>query len=222
MIYRVTIFMILGASALAATARPAKTAQVDLFEEFRLLDKQFTKLSNDYHDLQERLSGQEPPKQARTAWRRELREMRRSTAKIRQMSRRMRGHSRRQSQELRYRMFALLDRKASVLNRRLVAMERVQSRTGVQQGSRKMRLAMVDLVLQYQAISGGYAATACDAGKWSCGVAKKEPRRVGYPRVGVKWTCAPRRNACKGILGPRTPLLNPKPLTAGAMPTVSR
>jgi hypothetical protein len=207
----------LSVAASAATSRPMTTTRLDVFETFRLLDEQFSKLDGNYHDLQQALATRESQKQARKAWRRELRKMQQATTRIRQLSRRMYSQYRRPSRDLRYRMFEQLDQGSRRLNKQLIALQQQTSRNAVQKGNSKMRRAMLDLVLQYQALSGGYAATNCEAGAWSCGVAKDEPRRVGYPKLGVKWTCAARRNSCHGILGPRTPALNPEPLTAGAI-----
>jgi hypothetical protein len=204
--------MLLGVScSLWATTPPSRATAPDVFESFRVLDTQFTKLDTEFNDLQEGLAST-TQKHAKRAWPRAAREMQRTTAQISRISYRMYSHSRRR--QLRYRMFKLLHQRARLLRTRLAPIGRAPSRAVARRDSPKVQTAMLNLVLQYQAISGGYAAAHCDVGAWSCGVAKKQPRIVGYPSLGVKWMCVPRTNACKGILGPKTPLLATQPLTA--------
>jgi hypothetical protein len=177
-----------------------------------LLDAQFTSLDTQFHDLQQVLTSI-PSTHTRRAWQLAARQMRATTSRISRVSYRMYSQYQTPSRHLRYRMFALLHRKAHVLHAGLVEVTRARSRKQARVASRKAQRAMLDLVLQYQAISGGYAAASCGAQKWNCGVEKNEPRTIGYPALGVKWTCVPRAAACRGILGPRAPMLAQPPLT---------
>jgi hypothetical protein len=106
MIRRIVIVLALTGSVFGATARPMSTARVDVFETFRLLDEQLSKLDGNYRDFQQALDSPSSQKQARKAWRRELRVMRISSSKIGRLSRRMYSQYHRPSRELRYRMFA--------------------------------------------------------------------------------------------------------------------
>jgi hypothetical protein len=204
-------------SSRAASSRPSassKPARLDVFESFRVLDTHLTKLDGAFHDLQSSVAKKQSTKTAKRAWQHGLREMRATTNNIDRVSYRMYVNQRRLGRRLGSRMFLSLRRKAQVLHRSLLQADRTMSRTAQRRAEQKVRKAMLDLVLQYQALSGGYSAAHCDAGAWSCGVEKKEPRTVGYPAVGVKWMCVPRVKSCPGILGPRTPMLVTHPLTA--------
>lgn len=57
------------------------------------------------------------------------------------------------------------------------------------------------LVLQYQAITGGYGAVHCSSGERPC----CEPKENGNAAVGCKWVCVASAGKCgNGFTGPRT------------------
>ena len=64
---------------------------------------------------------------------------------------------------------------------------------------------VLSLITQFQAISGGYVALACDPGSWAC----CQPRTERNGKVvvrGCTWSCASKLAACRGgCLGRRTP-----------------
>jgi hypothetical protein len=196
------------------STRSNKPVRLDVFESFRVLDTHLTELDGAFHNLQTSIEKKQSKKSAKGAWQHGLREMRTTTNNISCVSYQMYADQRRANRRLGSRMFLSLRRKAQLLHRRLVQADNAMSRSAQRRADQQVQKAMLDLVLQYQALSGGYAAAHCDAGAWSCGVEKKEPRTVGYPAVGVKWMCVPRVKSCEGILGPRTPNLVTHPLTA--------
>ena len=209
------VFILLSAAPqLWAAADNPKTAP-NVFEAFHQLDEHFTALDTQFHDLQHALNSGEPHTPVKRDWQHAARNMRDSTAQIRRITYRAyrpyRAHH-----ALAYRMFFRLHSRARVLQERLLVMSRARSKKVARREETNVAKAMLDLVLQYQAVSGGYAAATCNAGAWSCGVPKKEPRKVGYPALGVKWTCVKQRASCHGILGPHSPMLTEPPLTANS------
>ncbi|HYD16731.1 MAG TPA: hypothetical protein VEB03_01870 [Candidatus Nanoarchaeia archaeon] len=57
------------------------------------------------------------------------------------------------------------------------------------------------LVLQYQAITGGYGAVHCSSREQPC----CEPKENGNSAVGCKWVCVASAGRCgNGFTGPRT------------------
>jgi hypothetical protein len=210
---RVQIAIVLLATCAASSARRTPKSP-DLFETFRQLDRQFTDLDKQFKELQESVARGKPKSNRR--WRRSARDVRKTTAHIEVVSYRMYARYRRSGRRFAYRNFAQLRHDARRLHVMALRISAAKSGTAARRETRLARRAMLDLVLQYQALSGGYAAARCDAGAWVCGTPKPEPRRVDYPKSSVRWTCVPRANACKGLLGPRAPQLTPEPLTAGA------
>jgi len=209
----IILALILNTSCqLFAGAKP-RTGRMDVFESFHALDAQFTTLDMQFRDLQNSLAKDRSHSASKRQWRKTARGMQTTTTHISKISYRMYSQCRRPSRQLRYQMFVLLHRRARALRICLAPVTRARSRTLAIRDSRKVQNAVLDLVLQYQAISGGYAAASCGAQKWNCGVEKNEPRTIGYPALGVKWTCVSRASACRGILGPRAPLLAQPPLT---------
>jgi hypothetical protein len=195
---------------------PAHTSRIDLFDSFRLLDAHFTKLDSEFHNLQDSVDNDKSVVRTKRAWQHSVRNMQSETARISRVSYQMYKHYRRG--QVPRRMFLRLRRRAKLLNAHLSKLARSRSRQYARRETRNVQKAMLNLVLQYQALSGGYAAAHCGPGAWVCGVPKEEPRKIGYPHVGVKWTCVERSRSCKGILGPRTPQLAPQPLTANKLP----
>lgn len=207
----ISVLILLGAAPhMWAAAGHPKTAP-NIFESFHLLDAQFTRLDTQFQDLQHAVADDAPHARMARDWQHAAREMRATTVEIRRLSDRWPYRGRR---TLGHRMFGRLHSRARTLQARLLMLSRVRSRKLARREEVTVAKAMLDLVLQYQALSGGYAAATCHAGAWSCGVPKKEPRKVGYPAVGVKWTCVERLASCHGILGPRSPILTESPLTA--------
>jgi hypothetical protein len=213
---RAAFVLLLYPSVVWASPRHSSASAPDLFDAFHKLDRQFTSLNTEFHDLQQSMNKHDP--QVKRPWRKAASEMRASTASIEAVTYRLSSHYRRTGRKFGYRGFRRLRQDAVRLRAATIRISATKSAVQARREMRRARRAMLDLVLQYQALSGGYAAARCDAGRWFCGAPKVEPRKIGYPAVGVKWTCVPRANSCKGVLGPRAPQLVPEPLTAGTVP----
>jgi hypothetical protein len=211
----VLVLLLCSANALCAT-RPSQATRLDVFDSFRALDAKFTTLDNQYHDLAKTIEKRSSTKANRN-WLRLLRQMRGTTAKISGLGYRLYAEERKSRRQFGSQMFLHLHRQAGMLRTRLTEANHASSNSERRRDSVRIQKAMLDLVLQYQAISGGYGALHCNAGAWSCGVPKRQPRTVGYPQLGTKWICVQHSQTCKGVLGPRTPALASQPLTADTM-----
>ena len=103
------------------------------------------------------------------------------------------------------RLFRDLHARASSVR---IALLRAQNAPTIPAWSREEKLVntrMLSLITQFQAISGGYVALACDPGSWAC----CQPRTERNGKVvvrGCTWSCASKLAACRGgCLGRRTP-----------------
>lgn len=217
----IAVLLLLSAAPQLWAAAHQQASPRNIFESFHLLDQHFTRLDTQFHVLQDALASNESHLHGKRGWQPAAAEMRTTTIAIRRFSYRMcRRYEGRRT--LGHQMFARLYSSARVLQARLYLLSRTPSQKLARGEETRVEKAVLDLVLQYQAVSGGYAAATCDAGAWSCGVPRKEPRNVGYPSLGVKWICVKRLAACHGILGPRSPLLAEPPLTGKQAPIRAR
>lgn len=208
------VFAVLGFIGMFMTIyvmAATKPHGADLFGTFEILDRQLTTLNAQLHYLEQDVESGRKLKTKQPEWRNTARQMRRTSLKVQRLSSQMQSHYRHQKRSLGVKMFGSLHAKAKLVNRRLKSLSQTRSKTVAQKELRKLQVATLNLVLAFQSVSGGYAASHCDAREWSCGVAKREASRQ---ISGIKWTCVNRSNSCRGILGPRTPGVVAEPLTA--------
>jgi hypothetical protein len=195
-------------------AKSTKRRTVDVVQTFRTLDKHFTILDAHLQDLQKGINAPATQKKAGgRSWRTVTKQMRRTTLRIERISSSAATRYRRQRNRTGTKMFGSLHVRAKTLNRHLLSLSKAPSRDNARKSIPRVQQAVLNLVLQFQVMSGGYAATRCDPGTWSCGVPKQELDQPGYPKVGVKWTCVKRAKGCGGMLGAWTPPLVTKPVT---------
>jgi hypothetical protein len=206
--------MTFTACAVAANGKPSKRTP-DILQTFRFLDQNFTVLNGQMKFLQDQLKATPDPKQPQgKSWRVTALQARGAARRIKRASAAAQANYRRQKNQTGVLMFGGLRTKAIALDRELISMSRARSRPGARRYMPSTQRAMLNLVLHFQAISGGYAAAHCDPGAWSCGVPKRELANQGFPKVALKWTCVSKRRSCGGILGAWTPPLVAKPITA--------
>lgn len=191
----------------------------DLFETFHQLDDRFAQLDTEFKELQESVNSHS---NAERLWRDQSREVRKTTIEIQRVSYRMCVRYRRAGRKIAYKSFAKLSHDARRLRMNMARIASTKTMDSARRQTRVAKLAMVDLVLQYQALSGGYAAARCEANTWICGTPKPEPRKIGYPVSRMKWGCVQHSTRCRGLLGPRAPQLTPEPLTAGPIQKTRR
>jgi hypothetical protein len=193
-----------------AHAKATSRRNVTVVETFRTLDRHFTLLDAHLNDLEKRVNA--PPAKSKSAsWRASARAMKHTTSRIERISAKMAAHYRKLSKLGAAEMFKHLQVKAKDLERELALVSK--SKAAARKRIPQVQKAALNLVLQFQAISSGYAAAHCDPGAWSCGVPKKEVAGPGLPTIGVKWVCVNTARKCGGLLGFRTPPLATKPVT---------
>jgi hypothetical protein len=102
-------------------------------------------------------------------------------------------------------LFRDLHRKALAVRAPIRRARRQPTLAGFQHQQQRISGSMLSLVMQFQAVSGGYGGLACRPGGWSC----CQPRLIkegGREVRGCTWICASKTAACKGgCLGPKTP-----------------
>ena len=103
------------------------------------------------------------------------------------------------------RLFHDLHTRVAALKRPVLQSQHARTAPDFDQDQKLIETRLLSVVMQFQAISGGYAALECHPGTWAC----CQPRiaKDGKSNVrGCSWSCAARLSACKGgCLGPHIP-----------------
>ena len=103
------------------------------------------------------------------------------------------------------RLFRDLHTKIAALKKPILDAQTAATTTAFSEDQKSIDARLLSVVMQFQAISGGYAALACHRGSWAC----CQPRITKDGKIevrGCSWSCASRLTACRGgCLGPRIP-----------------
>ena len=112
---------------------------------------------------------------------------------------------RRRHQEYGTRLFRDLHTKIVSLREPMVRAQAASTTTGFDRDENLVDTRLLSVIMQFQAISGGYAALACSPGSWAC--CRPRIAKDGKLEVrGCNWSCASKLTACRGgCLGPRIP-----------------
>jgi hypothetical protein len=78
-----------------------------------------------------------------------------------------------------------------------------QTRIAADLAVKRLDDSIVSLVVQFQAASGGYGATRCSAGAWTCCEPKRSRDLLQSEPIACIWKCASTLEGCTGFLGPR-------------------
>jgi hypothetical protein len=184
---------------------------MNVFESFRILDRHLTTINTQLHDLQREVESGRSHKSKPSEWRNTARAMRQTSAKIQHLSAVMQAHFRRQKRKLGVKLFGSLRKEAKIVDRQLISLSQTQAQSSARKDLKKVEASMLNLLLKFQSLSGGYAASHCGVKEWNCGVAKQD---VNHQQFGIRWTCVTRSTSCHGILGPRTLGVVSEPLTS--------
>lgn len=207
----------LASAAEKPAANPHASSSADLdqpFSAFQEIDALLTKLDHDSQHVRSKL---DEITKLHTRRQREisLRKLRRSASfkESMQVSRKLVVISRheealytRKKQRYGRTLFRQMHARAVTMQLALVQQENQLTVSDFGRQEEKFTGQLLAFVLQFQAISGGYAALACDPGGWTC----CQPRTVkadGKTEVkGCTWRCASKAKSCSGgCLGPKVP-----------------
>jgi hypothetical protein len=133
------------------------------------------------------------------------RERLRSVNQLLAISARAERRYRNQRQAYGAKLFRDFRTKLSPLKSALIHEQAAQTLSSLAYDQKLFNARLLQVISQYQAVSGGYVALACHPGTWAC----CQPRtlRDGTATIrGCSWSCASRLTACRGgCLGRRTP-----------------
>ena len=191
----------LYASTLMDRSRASKThAGSEPFATFHLLDRQLSLLGRQSAVLQKTVSSPQPgnSKAAKT-WRKAATDMGQTVNRIQKLAhslqRRYRG------KPFARRLFGRLSARAASVQSVLRVVRSADSPVRASTAASKVDKRIVSLSLQYNAITGGYAALHCAPSEWTC----CEPKRQGEASSpdACRWLCTKKAQRCRGFVGLR-------------------
>ena len=191
----------LYASTLMDRSRASKThAGSEPFATFHLLDRQLSLLGRQSAVLQKTVSSPQPgnSKAAKT-WRKAATDLGQTVNRIQKLAhslqRRYRG------KPFARRLFGRLSARAASVQSVLRVVRSADSPVRASTAASKVDKRIVSLSLQYNAITGGYAALHCAPGEWTC----CEPKRQGEASSpdACRWLCTKKAQRCRGFVGLR-------------------
>ena len=100
-------------------------------------------------------------------------------------------------------MFRALRIRGEEVQRCVSAVAKAQTRSAAELAAKRLDEGIVSLVVQFQAASGGYGATRCSPGAWTCCEPKRSKDLLQSERVACMWGCVRTAQTCTGFLGPR-------------------
>ena len=98
--------------------------------------------------------------------------------------------------------FRVLDMRTRDVQRGINAVTKARTRNATNRAVKKLDRSIVSLVVQFQATSGGYGATRCTPGAWTCCDPKRSKDLHESEQVACIWKCVQTPKACTGFLGP--------------------
>jgi len=224
--FRISVFLLLSCcAAFGYGSGPNKTnvthpktprlSQTDEpFSTFEEIDRELSTIDREKQKLQAQLVRAEKMRsQARRV--RTANALRRSQAlrNLLRSSRRLvavttKGEALYEKRKQRYgaRLFRDLRMRTNAMRNPLLQEQGQSTLDGFKYEHRLFSQKLLALITQFQAVSGGYGALACDPGGWAC----CQPRTVkpdGRTQIrGCAWACASVARKCLGgCLGPQTP-----------------
>jgi len=100
-------------------------------------------------------------------------------------------------------MFRALRLRAEEVQRCVSAVAKAQTRSAAESAAKRLDEGIVSLVVQFQAAAGGYGATRCSTGAWTCCEPKRSKDLLQSEQVACMWGCVRTAQTCTGFLGPR-------------------
>lgn len=188
----VAVFAVSTSQWVPARSSHVISARAEPSHSFALLDRKLTELNQQ----QTNLAGEKPGSLNAA------RAMRRTVTSIDHTAFRLQSFYAARNQKFGVRMFRLLRLRAAAVNRAIFELARDSDNREAE--LKILNSRVIELVIQFQAASGGYSALRCQPGEWTCCSPKrKEDLRQGET-VACRWTCTSKPQACSGFRGPRT------------------
>jgi hypothetical protein len=180
------------------------------FRTFQLMDSNLSKLNRQQDELKRAMNPDATkatstkPKSKSHRWTKPAVDARRTASSFRNLAERQQRRYRTLKQPLGVRAFRTLASRAAAVQKSAQRMSRTQDDAIAAKQHALFEQDSLSLILQYQALTGGYGALRCFAGQLPC-CEQKAPSPAGPEKiVSCKWLCVASARACKkGFTGQR-------------------
>jgi len=209
---RLTVWLaVVGLSASVAVSEqtPYNTEAVseEPFRSFRILDAKLTLLTNQqeaFKAASNPMNSDSESIAAQTRRRKKAsRAMNFAAVEIERIADGLELLYERRHQRFGVQMFKIMRIKAAEVQLGINAVAKAQTRSALNLATRRLDERILSLVTQYQAASGGYGATRCSVGAWTCCEPKRSTDSPQSERAACMWVCVPGPGSCTGFIGPR-------------------
>jgi len=196
---------------MALTAAPERAAHGsrirtdEPFHSFHIMDNKMTLLQHQLDALKS-ASAMAETSSRNTATRRRRQSaaisMNSTAAEIRRTAARLARLYQARHQPFGVKTFRVLDMRTRDVQRGINAVTKARTRNATNRAVKKLDQSVVSLVVQFQAASGGYGATRCTPGAWTCCDPKRSKDLHESEQVACIWKCVQTPKTCTGFLGP--------------------
>ena len=197
----------LSASVAVSEQTPysAEAVSEEPFRSFRILDAKLTLLTNQQEALKAASNQRNSDSESVAARRRKkaCEGMNFATAEIERIAAGLERLYERRHQNFGVQMFKIMRIKAEEVQLGVNAVATAQTRSALIVAIRRLDELILPLVAQFQAASGGYGATRCSVGAWTCCEPKRSKDSPQSEQAACMWVCTPRPGSCTGFIGPR-------------------
>lgn len=180
---------------------PRRQAGAEPFTTFHLLDRKLSALGGQSAALQKQVKSPHTGKvkNTRPQWQIQATQMGRTVTAIERLALRLRARYR--GKAFATRLFGRLHARAAAVEKELRVVRSAGSAARAGAAASEVDKRIVELGLQYNAITGGYAALHCAPGEWTC----CEPKRQGEAAKAdaCRWMCTKEAQRCRGFAGVR-------------------
>jgi hypothetical protein len=180
---------------------PKTHAGAEPFATFHLLDRQLSLLGRQSSVLQKTVSSPQPGnlKATKPPWRKAARDMGQTVKTIEKLAYRLQRKYR--GKPFGRRLFGRLSARAASVQSALSIVRSADNSVRASAAASEVDKRIVALGLQYNAITGGYAALHCAPSEWTC----CEPKRQGEASSpdACRWLCTKKAQRCRGFVGLR-------------------
>jgi hypothetical protein len=182
---------------------PTTHAGTEPFATFHLLDRQLSLLGSQSAALQKTVTSSQPGnlKTVKPAWRIAARDMGQTVKAIEKLALRLQRRYRGKS--FAGRLFGRLHARAASVESALRVVGSADSPVSASTAASEVDKRIVALGLQYNAITGGYAALHCAPGEWTC--CEPKSQNEAAPQDACRWLCTKKTQRCQGFVGLRAP-----------------
>jgi hypothetical protein len=203
------IFLSVGFAAKNKKSAPTSKSN-EPFRTFELMDSNLSKLSREQDELKRALNpdvtkatSTKPRSNARP-WTKVAVNARRTASSFRVLAERQQRRYRSLHQPFGIRAFGALAKKSEIVHKSALRLSRAQDDALAVRQHATFEQDSLALVLQYQAITGGYGAMRCTAGQLPCCEEKPFAGAASDRTFSCKWICVTSARACKkGFTGRR-------------------